>query len=448
MLQTILSYLIGLGPYFAIALALGISIPILLLVTHPLRWLLAFSILFLCLVPFGGGELGGSSEGSLYRQIGWGSVFLLALFQALRENGRFSIPWTWIPIPYILLLVYALASVAWSEVPLVSARRAVQLIGVLFIALALVRMAKTENPLATFAWPGLFFLLLGVAALAVPGLSIDPDGNYKGFTFTKNVWGQFALLMALICMFLALSKVKPRLNWWLFVFASISLIATRSATSILLYFVSITIVLYWAIARRHGNRFMVVSLSTLMLVAISLFVYFVIEGQLPFGVAFEAGMVSIGKDPTLTGRTTLWRWMDYEINGHPWFGAGYGGFWMGLEGPSHNIVRFFSWRPGQAHSGYIDVINELGYVGIGLLGLVLVTHLRNILMLHRHGDGLSAILHMAILATTVLMNVSETNFMRTTHLWWIVLSTSIMEAHVRISKLVPAQARFTTTVAP
>ncbi len=136
--------------------------------------------------PFGAAIL-RASEGSLFRQIGWGSAFLLALFYALREQGRFTVPWSWVPIPYLILLVYALISVAWSEAPLVSAKRAVQLVGVLFIALAFTRQSGTSRALTSFAWPGLFFLLLGVVALAVPWLSFDPEGNYKGFTLRKNV---------------------------------------------------------------------------------------------------------------------------------------------------------------------------------------------------------------------------------------------------------------------
>lgn len=438
MLQLIYAYVTGLGPYIAIALALGLGIPFLLLVTKPARWLLAFAILFLCLVPFGGGDLAGASEGSLFRQIGWGSAFLLALFYALREQGRFTVPWSWVPIPYLILLVYALISVAWSEAPLVSAKRAVQLVGVLFIALAFTRQSGASRALTSFAWPGLFFLLLGVVALAVPWLSFDPDGNYKGFTFTKNVWGQFALLMALVFMFLALIKVKPRLNWWLVAFSSLSLVATRSATTILIYVVSVMVVLYWVAARRYGGKLLPVSLVSLMFGAVALFTYFLIEGQLPVGVVFEASLDSVGKDATLTGRTELWRWMGYEIARHPWLGAGFGGFWMGLEGPSFTIVRFFSWRPGQAHNGYIDVINELGYVGLALLAWVLVAHLWNIVMVHRRGEGLAAIFHLAILIAALLLNVSETNFMRTTHLWWIILSSSIIGVHVHLHQLAPA----------
>lgn len=432
MFQLIYAYIIGLGPYVAIALILGIGIPFLLLITEPSRWLVTFMVLFLCLVPFGGGDLAGASEGSIYRQIGWSSAFLVALFYAMRSQGRFTVPWSWVPVPYLVLLAYALLSVSWAENPLVSAKRAVQLLGVLFIALALVRHRREGNAFSLFAWPGVFFLLLGVLALASPSLSIDPDGNYKGFTFTKNVWSQFALLMALVFMFLALSKYKPRLNWWLFMFASASLFATRSATTITIYVVAISIVLLWSASKRYGSKLQIVALAMSIVSVASMFGYFLLHGDLPFDTLLEASLGSVGKDVTLTGRTDLWRMMEYEIARHPWLGAGFGGFWLGLEGPSFTIVRFFSWRPGQAHNGYIDVTNELGYVGLALLLIVLVVHLRNIHWINRRGDGLTAVFHLAILVSALLLNASETNFMRTTHLWWIILTTSIIELHVQL----------------
>lgn len=448
MLQLIYAYVAGLGPYVAVALALGIGIPFLLLVTQPARWLVVFAVLFLDLVPFGGGDLAGASEGSLFRQIGWGSAFMVALLFALRSRGKFTVPWSWVPVPYLLLLAYALVSVMWSAEPLVSAKRAVQLFGVLFVALALVRHRREGNAFGLFAWPGLFFLLLGVLAIASHNLSFDPDGNYKGFTFTKNVWGQFALLMAMVYMFLALSKNKPRLNWWLFAFASISLFATRSATTISIYVASVSIVLLWYASKRYGNKLQIVALATSIVGVTTMFGYFLLQGNLPLEALLEVSLGSVGKDVTLTGRTELWHMMGYEIARHPWLGAGYGGFWMGLEGPSFTIVRMFSWRPGQAHNGYIDIVNEMGYVGLALLLIVLGAHLRNIYRMNQRGEGLMAVFHLAILVAALLLNASETNFMRTTHLWWIILTTSIIGAHVHLWQREVVTKQSTVTVDP
>jgi O-antigen ligase len=441
MLQLIYAYVAGLGPYIAVALVLGFSIPFVLLVTRPARWLVAFSVLFMALVPFGGSNLTDMAEGSSFRQIGWGAAFLVALFFALRDSeGKFTVPWIWLPVPYMLLLAYALLSVTWSEQPLVSAKRAVQLLGVLFIAFALIRHRRVgSSAFGQFAWPGLFFLLLGVLALASHSLSIDPDGNYKGFTVTKNVWGQFALLMALVFMFQALNKTRPRLNWGLFVLASVSLFATRSATTILIYFMAISVVLLRSASMRYGRKLQIVGLAGAMAGLVLAFGYFMVQGELPLNTLLDAGFGSIGKNATLTGRTALWQMMGYEIARHPWLGTGYGGFWLGLEGPSYTIVRHFSWRPGQAHNGYIEVTNELGYVGLALLLVLLGNHLRNIYRLYKQGDGLMTVFHLSILASAMLLNVSESSFMRTTHLWWIILTISIIEAHVYVRLCKPGK---------
>lgn len=431
MLQFIYAYVAGLGPYVAIALALGLGIPFLLLVTRPTRWLVPFIVLFVGLVPFGGATLTDVAEGSIFRQIGWGAAFLIALLFAVRgPDGRFSFQWDWLPVPYLVLLAYALISVTWSEQPLVSLKRAVQLLGVLFIALALVRHRRDSIALGQFVWPGLFYLLLGVLAIAAPSFAFDPDGNYKGFTFTKNVWGQFALVMALVFMFLALNKQRPRLNWFLFALASASLIATHSATTITIYALAISIVFLWSASRKHGRKLQIAGLVGAILGTVGAFGYFLLKGSLPVDKLLEVALGSVGKDVTLTGRTELWQMMGYEIARHPWLGAGYGGFWLGLEGPSYTIVRYFSWRPGQAHNGYIDVTNGLGFVGLALLLSVLAVHLRNIYRLNRQGDSLASVFHLAIFAAALLLNVSETSFMRTTHLWWIVLTISIIEVHV------------------
>lgn len=434
MLEILTSYVVELGPFMLLAAVLGVGLPFLLFTARPSQWLVAFSVLILCMVPFGGADISLGSEGSIVRQIGWGCCFLLALFFFVRDDhGSYSIPWHWLPLPMLLLLAYALTSIAWSEVPLVSAKRAAQLFGVLLIAFALTRNSKPGGALLQLSWPGLVVLLLGAIAVAIPSLAFDQDGNYKGITFTKNVWGQFALLMSLVYLFQALSAERRRRHWWMFALASGSLLATRSATTIAIFAVSLSIVGMWALSRRYRQQALVTGLTFVLIGTSIAFGYFVVEGELPVDRIFEHGLDSVGKDTTLTGRTALWRMMWLEIDRHPWLGAGYGGYWLGLEGPSAAVVSFFSWRPGQAHSGYIDVINELGYVGLALLIAVLAIHARNIYLTRRHHEGLFAVLHLAILAAALLLNGSESSLLRTTHVWWIVLTISIVEVHVRLS---------------
>lgn len=431
MLELVFAYLSNLGPFVLVGLGLGLALPLLLVVARPFRWIIAFGTLSLCLVPFGGGNVAATgAEGSLLRQFGWGAIFLLAAFFAVRDsNGRFQFGWELVPPAFALLLGYTALSVIWAANGPVAVRRLVQLVGVFLIALSLVRHRLDGEVFFKFAGPGLIFLFLGVAAVAIPLISFDISGNYKGFAYTKNNWGQFAALMGLIFFVKAIRKRNVAWYWLLFGFASISLLATRSATSIAIFVLAVSIILSWVMGKRYGQMFYLACLAVAMLVAVASFSYLVVLGELPFERIYTASLDSVGKDTTLTGRTALWRMMGYEIDRHPWFGIGYGSFWLGLEGQSALIVRFFSWQPGQAHNGYIDVVNELGYVGLTLLIASFVSHMTNLWHLYRADEQLTAVFHFAILAAALVLNVSESSVLRTTHLWWIILTISIVEVH-------------------
>lgn len=429
MLELIYAYLVALGPYFVVALLLGVAIPAVFALAKPTDWLLAVAILSLSLVSIGDG--GGGAEGSLLRQIGWGAVFLWALAMALRsEGGGFNVDAGLVPMTYALLVGFACVSVAWSDHGLVSAKRAVQLIGILLIAAALVRNGIRGFALGAFARPGLFMLLLGVMALAVPSVSFGTDGNYKGFTSTKNVWGQFALLMAIVYLYFAVDSRRKK-DWWLFGFASLSLLATFSATTVAIYLAVLSIIVLWVGGRERPRLLAAAVIAVLMLFIALSFGYFVVEGRLPVDAVLEGGLASVGKDTTLTGRTALWNMVTNEIARHPWFGTGYGGFWLGFEGPSFTIVNYFAWRPGQAHNGYLDVTNEVGFAGLALLILVLIQHATRTWHLFRAGEEQLAVFHFAILVAAVLLNVAESSFLRTTHLWWVIVSVSIFDVHAR-----------------
>lgn len=430
MLELVFAYLTNLGPFVLVGIGLGVALPVLLVVAKPFRWIIAFGTLALCLVPFGGANVAAGSEGSLLRQIGWGSIFLVATFLAMRgPDGRFQFNRGLVPPAFALLLSFATLSVLWAANGPVAARRVVQVVGVFLIALSLVRHRNNEDVFFKFSGPGLIFLLFGFAAIAMPSLSFDPDGAYKGIAYHKNTWGQFSALMALIFLAQAVRKRNAKLNWGLFGLAALSLLATRSATSVAIFALAASIILGWILSKRYGQMFQLACIAMLMVITTATFSYFVVLGELPFERIYTAGLDSVGKDSTLTGRTALWKMMGHEIARHPWLGIGYGSFWLGLEGQSVTIVRFFSWQPGQAHSGYIDLVNELGYVGLMLLFAVLLSHLANLWRLYRSGEELTAVFHFAILAAALALNISESSLMRTTHIWWIILTISIVEVH-------------------
>ena len=143
---------------------------------------------------------------------------------------------------------------------------------------------------------------------------------------------------------------------------------------------------------------------------------------------------STGKDITLSGRTYLWELIWKEIGKHPWLGTGYGGFWLGLEGMAGQIAYLVRWGyPGQAHNGYLDILNELGVVGLFLLLAFVVQHAMQLVRLAAIDRPL-ALFHGALLVALLTLNLAEATLLRTTHLWWIVFVASVFEVNAILRK--------------
>ena len=63
-----------------------------------------------------------------------------------------------------------------------------------------------------------------------------------------------------------------------------------------------------------------------------------------------------------------------EIEKHLLLGAGFQGFWV-VDSPKILLLyKQFVWLPNQAHNGYIDIVNELGIVGLCLFLLMIMNY--------------------------------------------------------------------------
>lgn len=71
-----------------------------------------------------------------------------------------------------------------------------------------------------------------------------------------------------------------------------------------------------------------------------------------------------GRDLTLTGRTEVWKLVVQAIAEHPILGYGFSAFWQGLTGESGKIILTLGWAFGYAHDGYLEVLLQVGIVGL------------------------------------------------------------------------------------
>jgi exopolysaccharide production protein ExoQ len=335
--------------------------------------------------------------------------------------------------PLLLLTILPLLSTLWSQDPGATLRRAVTLIlSSTFAIFIIVRF----NPRTTFniiLVAFAIFIVTGALAAAVPGLGITPGGQYagawRGLTGQKNVFGRtLALAVMLLPLAAATGLITRRRLAVLFsLFAFALLILSRSVTSLIAAVTSVPlgVLLYVGL----GGRFRGVRLrpelgiTMLLIAAVTAFI------ALRYGstIVLEA----LGRDPTLTGRTDIWRWAIAVNEGREWLGSGFRAFW--IDANTLYYSEFFwlddleggrsdTWRgPDHAHSAYVDQYLELGYLGVALLVttiLAAVLHLRRMLTYGTYDDHKIGLIFATIISFLLVYSTSERSFLQHSEELW------------------------------
>jgi len=126
-----------------------------------------------------------------------------------------------------------------------------------------------------------------------------------------------------------------------------------------------------------------------------------------------------GRSSTLSGRTEMWG-MFLQMQLDPWFGAGYESFWF--QPRLNEIWRTWE-RANQAHNGYLEILLDLGWVGVVLLSLVIASGGRNVVRaVDRNPE---AGLKLAFFVIALVYNLTEYAF-RAVHPVWIMFLLAII----------------------
>lgn len=362
-----------------------------------------------------------------------------ALWLALLASSALIIAWraglAWLLAgrlnPFLPILVaLALVSLAWSIDESLSARRLARLVTMVGTCIAFVLMAWHARRLQDVVRPALTLMLLGslVFGLLFPALAIHHEaaaelqGAWRGLANHKNGLGALACFGLIFwCHGWFSGEVRTPAALFGIGIAAACLVLSRSSTSMA---ASVFVVLFLAVGLRAPARLrrwlptLVVVLTALLLLY-ALAILGVIPG-LGTLLASLAGLT--GKDTTLTGRTGIWWILAEHIELRPFFGSGYAAYWtagpmLGTE--SHEFVRRMQgFYPGSAHNGYLEVANDLGWVGLtGLLGYAAM-HVRQSLQLLRL-ERSQAVLYLAIFFQQAITNLSESH-------WFSVLSVDFV----------------------
>ncbi|MDP3854241.1 O-antigen ligase [Phenylobacterium sp.] len=359
----------------------------------------------------------------------YGLIAVLAAFR-LPQLFRF-----WGPaLAFFLLVGWAFASVLWSIDPDVTLRRAVALAATTLLGLYL---ASSLGGRRFAELTALTMLLLALGSyfvcLAVPGMGVSQDintGTWRGLWYEKNEMGAMMVYASLAAVAAFLTNPRRRLLWAgaLVLFVGL-IVMTRSATS----FLSLLIVLGGATVftfMRLGRA------AAVLAVWLGVTGLSALAGLYLFApTLFYA---ALGKDATFTGRTDIWNAVLRAHEAEPMLGYGYAAFWGRTSDIANWIRDALQWRVPSAHNGWLDLLIQLGLVGVAIFGTIFGASLMTAVLRHQKvGDGYWATLFLAVYS---LQTMSESIILVHNNLSWVFA----VAAMARILGPAPAKARAAT----
>jgi O-antigen ligase len=330
-----------------------------------------------------------------------------------------------------LFFFYCLVSIAWSDFADVAFKRWVKALGDVVMVLVVLTDANPVVAIKRFL-ARVGFVLVPVSILFIKyfpdlGRAYEPGFGvwtpmYTGVTTTKNLLGMITLVTGLGAMwrFLHMQRAEDGSRKKGQLLAEAALLAmvfwllhlANSATSLSCFLMAGTLILLTSRGWFRQIPWLIHSLVFAM-VAVSSFALFSSSGGGLLG--------TLGRDSTLTGRTDIWTQV-LSMADNPVFGTGFESFWLGTR--LQKIWDLWWWHPNEAHNGYIEVYINLGWMGLTLLGILLINGYRNIIATFRTKPEMAEI-KLAFFLVAVIYDFTE-SAIRTMNPIWILFLLSII----------------------
>jgi exopolysaccharide production protein ExoQ len=193
-------------------------------------------------------------------------------------------------------------------------------------------------------------------------------------------------------------------------------VMSKDATAYLASPLLLAMLPLYQFTRKHSFFRMVAVLSTLgATVAGIVFLMIIDPNKL---------LLAMGKNSTLSGRTEIWAMVWDKFLKRPWVGYGYSAFWMGKDGKqSAGIWEALHWSVPHSHNGFLDVLVQVGAVGLVLFLVGYVIFFNKALRCARASTSLLGLFPMLYLSFMILFNFSEGSIIREENLFWVLYAT-------------------------
>lgn len=374
-------------------------------------------------------EEGNPLDAGVFSLLIGAGMFILAkrrvgLLQIIHDN-----PWL------AIFFIYCGVSIGWSDFPFVAFKRWVKEIGHLVMILVVLTEVTPAEAVQSLLRRFAYVLIPTSVVLIKYYPNIGRQFSYwtgealnMGVTTSKNMLGNLCLITgffffwSLFTMWRNKTKSMDKYDlfvhvlflamiWWLLTLSS-------SATSLMCLGIGICIIVVFELPTMKKNP----KAGTLVIVS-SAVLFFLLEQAFDLS---EVIIASLGRDPTLTGRSEIWGEV-LSMVPNELVGTGYDSFWLG-ERLKLMWAKHW-WKPTGSHNGYLETYINLGWIGIVLLCWLIVAIFRKIQveLLSNYDYGR---FEMAVLIMALVYNLTEVAFKGTMLVWFMLLLITV-KVHAR-----------------
>jgi exopolysaccharide production protein ExoQ len=377
-------------------------------------------------------------EGRFQRQLAFPALACGALIMILKPGGRrLSIDGS-LAVPLILFITWCFASILWSHDRAITIKRLIVFGSVILTAFAFVRQYRFRDVPFCMLVGTTVMLLVGIVCELLYSPGVSPEGYRFAGSQHPNHTGINGMMMSLAGLFF-FSRTRNKLFLAVVALGCVIVVLTKSRTAMLggVAAMVVYLLMTWPLQRA-------VFVGAVMGLLASGFLGLYMAGLVP--PVYEA--VLLGRqnaDPTtLTGRTDIWAagfsWLQQDST-RMLTGMGYDSFWNAQV--TDYIAKVVRFKISESHNAYIDMIFDLGVIGLVLwlvmMFTMLVSSVRRWWTKNRAGQIAGAFC-VAMVAFVLIHGIAEATFVDCTYPFMFFLMLMFLCAFMHPAKAQSAEA--------
>ena len=360
------------------------------------------------------------NQGSRLLQILWSCVYLVVILRSLRNRHAIAAFFRRNRAIAVLIVLPLLSSL-WSAAPSVSLRHAIALILTTLLAIDFASHNPVERQLQILEPIFIAIILIGVAAqLFAPGFfPVTNFGNYvadpnawNGAFIHKNDFGRFIAVTMLIALVRDSASRWGKILRLFWILATFVLIVKAHSSTGLACMLLMCLCARWIFTLHWSLRTRKLALLAFI---------FIVGAVVLLLASQEATVLTglLGRDATLTGRTILWRLSLASALQHPILGYGYDAYWTATS--QANQIRYnIGWDAPHAHNAFIELLLELGLVGLVAFLAAIIVNLRRAARFLSMSLGREGVWPLSYIVFTLIYGLTESSPLVPNSIYWII----------------------------